>query len=161
MEKKYRISAEQEAELQEARRKNNKKTVEKRLRALIMRAQGKKNVEIGRVTDFHPAYVSQLVSTYCNQGLSAIIGNHYAGNRRNMSIAEEEAIISQYREKAEKGQLVSIKELKTAYEEAAGHQIGAGQIYRVLKRHKWRKVMPRSQHPKKASEEEIVPSKKN
>ncbi|MDE7249890.1 MAG: winged helix-turn-helix domain-containing protein, partial [Lachnospiraceae bacterium] len=33
-------------------------------------------------------------------------------------------------------------------------------IYCVLKRHGWRKVMPRSRHPKKASEEVIETSKK-
>ena len=125
-----------------------------------MRAQGKKNVEVAQATDYHPAYVSQLVSTYCKEGLSAVIENHYAGNRRNMSFEEEAGILAQYREEAEKGQLVSINELKRVYEEAVGHQIGKGQIYRVLKRHEWRKVMPRSQHPNKASEEEIASSKK-
>ncbi|MCI8758540.1 MAG: winged helix-turn-helix domain-containing protein [Oscillospiraceae bacterium] len=34
------------------------------------------------------------------------------------------------------------------------------QIYCVLHRHGWRKVMPRSKHPKKASEDEIAASKK-
>ena len=160
MKKKYRIGAEQEAELIEARRRNKNKGAEKRLKALIMRAQGKKNAEVAQATDYHPAYVSQLVSTYCNEGLSAVIENHYAGNRRNMSLEEEEAIFGQYREEAEKGQLVSINELKRVYEEAVGHPISGGQIYRVLKRHEWRKVMPRSQHPNKASEEEIASSKK-
>lgn len=42
-----------------------------------------------------------------------------------------------------------------------GHSIGNGQIYRALKRHNWRKVMPRSRHPKKASEEAINASKNN
>jgi len=41
-----------------------------------------------------------------------------------------------------------------------GHRISSGQIYRVLHRHDWRKVMPRSRHPKKASEEVIATSKK-
>lgn len=47
-----------------------------------------------------------------------------------------------------------------AYEERVGHSIGSSQIYRVLERHGWRKVMPRSKHPKKASEEVIAISKK-
>ena len=41
-----------------------------------------------------------------------------------------------------------------------GHSIGTSQIYYVLHRHGWRKVMPRSRHPKKASEEVIETSKK-
>jgi hypothetical protein len=51
-------------------------------------------------------------------------------------------------------------ELERCYEKAVGHRISSGQIYRVLQRHDWRKVMPRSKHPKKASEEVIETSKK-
>ena len=37
---------------------------------------------------------------------------------------------------------------------------GRGYIYMLLKRHGWRKVMPRAKHPKKADEEVIQASKK-
>ncbi|MCL2501217.1 MAG: winged helix-turn-helix domain-containing protein [Defluviitaleaceae bacterium] len=50
--------------------------------------------------------------------------------------------------------------LKAAYQEKVGHRIGTAQIYYVLKRHDWRKVKPRSRHPKKASPEAIETSKK-
>lgn len=33
------------------------------------------------------------------------------------------------------------------YEDAVGHKIGSGQIYEVLARHEWRKVMLRIRHP--------------
>jgi transposase len=77
-----------------------------------------------------------------------------------MSFEEEAAILAPYREKAEKGQLVETSEIKASYEKAVGHTIGGSQIYYVLKRHGWRKVMPRSRHPKKAPEEVIETSKK-
>ena len=88
------------------------------------------------------------------------MGNHYHGNRRNLTVAEEAAILRPFQERAEAGQMVDVREIKAAYEAAVGHEIGSGQIYFVLKRHKWRKVMPRSRHPKKASEEVIETSKK-
>ena len=66
----------------------------------------------------------------------------------------------QYKARAEKGELVEISEIETAYQQAVGHSIGTSQIYYVLHRHGWRKVMPRSRHPKKASEEVIETSKK-
>lgn len=91
--KKYKISAEKQAELIEARKANKNKNVERRLKALILKAEGKKNKEIALVTEYHPSYVSQLVSAYCNQGLGAIVENHYAGNRRNMSLAEESELL--------------------------------------------------------------------
>ena len=77
-----------------------------------------------------------------------------------MTIEEEAAFLEPYRKKAENGQIVSVAEIKAAYEQAVGHTIGRGQIYRVLHRQGWRKVMPRSKHPKKASEEVIETSKK-
>ena len=68
--------------------------------------------------------------------------------------------VAPFKARAEKGELVSISEIKAAYRQAVGHSIGTSQIYYVLHRHGWRKVMPRSRHPKKASEEVIETSKK-
>lgn len=160
MRKKYHISMEQVEELEAARKENKDKTVDNRIKVLILRAQGKKLWQIAEATEYHPAYVSKLVSIYCNQGLSAIIENHYAGNRRNMSFDEEKAFLSEYKNLAERGQIVEVSAIKKSYEEKVGHSIGKGQIYRVLKRHGWRKIMPRSKHPNKASDEACDASKK-
>ena len=115
--------------------------------------------EVSQATGFHAAYVSQLVAKYRDHGLEAISGNHYGGNHRNMSFEEEAAILAPFKARAEKGELVEISEIETAYQQAVGHSIGTSQIYYVLHRHGWRKVMPRSRHPKKASEEVIETSK--
>ena len=77
-----------------------------------------------------------------------------------MAEEEEAALLEPYREKAEQGQIVEVSEIKASYEQAVGHTIGGSQIYYVLHRNGWRKVMPRSKHPKKASEEVIASSKK-
>ena len=90
----------------------------------------------------------------------SIAGNHYGGNRRNMSFEEEAAILAPFKERAEKGEMVEISEIAKAYQSAVSHPVSKGQIYCVLHRHGWRKVMPRSRHPKKASEEVIEASKK-
>jgi glucose dehydrogenase len=77
-----------------------------------------------------------------------------------MPLDEETRFIDGFKEKAAKGQYVTVKEMKIAYCEAIGHKCGNGQIYRVLKRQKWRKVVPRKEHPNKASAAEIDASKK-
>ena len=74
--------------------------------------------------------------------------------------AEEAAILAPFRARAEAGELVEISEIAKAYQSTADHPISTGQIYFVLHQHRWRKVIPRSKHPKKASEEEIAASKK-
>ena len=77
-----------------------------------------------------------------------------------MSVEEETLLLEPFREKAEKGEIVEVSEIKFSYEQVVGHRTGGSQIYYVLRRHGWRKVMPRSKHPKKASEEVIETSKK-
>lgn len=157
---KYEITAAQKQEIEEARRKNKDKRIEAKLKALSMRADGMKSKAISEATGFHTAYVSTIVSKYIHGGIESITGNHYPGNRRNMSFEEEEALLEPYLKQAEKGQMLDTAELERIYEKAVGHRISSSQIYRVLQRHGWRKVMPRSRHPKKASEEVIETSKK-
>ena len=160
MSSRYKFSAEEIAAIAEARNANKEKQVERRLKALELRAQGKSSEEIAEICGYHPAYITTLVAKYRAGGLNAITGSHYGGNRRNMSYAEEEELLAPFREQAEKGELVEVSAIEAAYQEAVGHSIGTSQIYYVLHRHGWRKVMPRSKHPKKATEEVIETSKK-
>jgi len=110
--------------------------------------------------DIYKKYISELVAKYFKGGIAAITENHYGGNRRNISIEEEQVLLKHFEELAKSGQIVETSDIKREYEEKVGHRIGKGQIYRVLKRHGWRKIMPRSKHPKKASPEDIESSKK-
>ena len=156
----YKFSSEEIAAIKAARREIKDKRADARLKALELRAEGMKSSKVAQATGFHAAYVSQLVAKYRDHGLEAISGNHYGGNHRNMSFEEEAEILAPFKARAEKGELVEISEIKAAYQRAVGHSIGTSQIYYVLHRHGWRKVMPRSRHPKKASEEVIETSKK-
>ena len=160
MAKSYAISQSQLVEIEAARKKNRNKNVERRLCVLVMRAEGKSLEEISEKTGYHISTASKLIARYMRDGISAIAENHYKGNRRNMSFEEEAAILAPFIERAERGEMVDIKEIAAAYQKAVPHKISDTQIYYVLHRHGWRKIMPRSRHPKKASEEAIEASKK-
>lgn len=160
MKMKHRYSEKDQEIIKAARKGNKDKQVERRLIALELQASGKNAKEISTITGFHPGYISQLMAKYRDGGIEAITGNHYGGNRRNMSFKEEANLLEPFRQRASQGQLVEVSEIKAVYEEAVGHTIGGSQIYYVLRRHGWRKVMPRSKHPKKASDEAIEASKK-
>jgi len=97
---------------------------------------------------------------YAKGGLAALLPKKREAHRRNMSYEAEKNFLEAYVERAEAGQMVEVSEMKAAYEARVGHRISSGQIYRVLKRHDWRKVKPRSRHPKKATPEAIEASKK-
>lgn len=160
MASRYKFSEEEIKAIEQRRKENKDKRAEARLKALEMRAKGANAKEVAKSAGFHAAYVTQLVAKYREYGLDAISGNHYGGNHRNMSVEEEASILAPFKERAEKGELVEISEIAKAYQSAVDHPVSRGQIYTVLHRHGWRKVMPRSKHPKKASDEEIAASKK-
>lgn len=160
MPKTYAITKAQLAEIAEARKANHDKQVEKRLHAVQLRGEGKKNAEIGKRLETSPDVVSRWMSWYVNGGLKTLLPKKHEARRFNMSYAEEASFLAEYEERAQAGQLVEVSEIKAAYEDKVGHRIGGGQIYRVLKRHGWRKIKPRSTHPKKATQEAIEASKK-
>ena len=77
-----------------------------------------------------------------------------------MSEKEENEILRSFENDAEKGTVVIARDIKRVFDEKLGRDTGRGYIYMLLKRHNWRKVMPRSKHPKKATPEAIEASKK-
>ena len=99
----YRYSEADRQLIAAARKKNKNKRAEKRLYALELRAEGKSLAEVSAATGFHSAYITQLTAKYRAGGIGAISGNHYGGNRRNMSEEEEASLLKPFREKAEKG----------------------------------------------------------
>ena len=157
---KYNFSKSDREKIEKARKINRDKQIENRLKVLLMRCDGKKQKEIAEVTGFARSHVCSIIRKYFEEGLTAISEKHYKSNRCNMSFEEEEKFLASYSEQAKQGHILCVKEIEAAYIAKVGHSISSGQIYRVLKRHGWRKVMPRSQHPKKASEEAIKASKK-
>lgn len=161
MPKTYKISEEKAAEIKEIRKTITDKRVDRRLHAVQLRGEGLTNHEIAEKLDTSDKMVSQWVSAYVNDGgINALLPKERIGMHRNLSIEEEKEFLSAYTKQAEAGQIIDLNELKAAYIEKVGHSIGGSQIYRMLERHGWRKVMPRSKHPKKASDEAIEASKK-
>jgi len=162
MPKTYRFSDEQVVELESAKKKNKNKNVDKRLEALLLRAKGVTRADVSAKTGFCKQYITDLTANYQKNGISAIVEKHYGGNHRNLSFEEEAALLAPFKEAAARGQVVSVSDILAAYEEKIGRSVEKdhGRIYRVLARHEWRKVMPRSKHPNKASDEAIEASKK-
>lgn len=158
----YHFTEKQVAELETARKKNKNKKVDKRVEALLMRAAKISRDRVSAKTGFCKQYISDLTSSYHQNGLSAITENHQKGNHRNLSLEEEAALLEPFIEAAKAGQQVEISAIRKAYETKLGRTFDKdhGRIYRVLERHGWRKVMPRPKHPGKASDEVIEASKK-
>lgn len=72
------------------------------------------------------------------------------GGRRRcmMSVEEERAFLASWIEKATEGVVLIVPPIHAAYEEAVGRKVPKSTIYRMLARHRWRKVTPDTRHPK-------------
>lgn len=162
MPKPYTFTGEQIAELEAAKRKNKNKNIGRRLQALLLRAQGANRREAAEKSGFSIEHITKMTARYQNSGIAAITENHHLGNRRNLSFEEEEELLRPFMEEARAGRIVETSAILRAYEEKTGRTFEKdhGRIYRVLARHGWRKIMPRSRHPEKAEEEETAASKK-
>ena len=73
----------------------------------------------------------------------------WGGRRRAlMKLEDEQALLSAWKAKAEQGQLVVVTPLHVALEEKLGRRVKPSLVYRLLDRHRWRKVAPDTRHPK-------------
>lgn len=154
------ISEEAYQEIVEAEKKTTDKRVSKKLRILLLRFGGKSLAETAGQMNCSVSTVRRLIAEYHRDGLAEYMRSKYAGNHRSLSIEEENEILSSFKKKADAGQIITVQDIKRAFDERIGKDTGRGYIYMLLKRHGWRKVMPRARHPKKADSEAIEASKK-
>ncbi len=117
MPKRHYISEEEVKEIEKARKTNKDKTVDKWLEVLVLHAKGKKRSEISEKTGYKQQYITELVGEYIRTGLTEYMKKQYKGNRRNMSEAEEAEFLAVYKQEAERGQIIEISKIKSAYEE--------------------------------------------
>ena len=133
-----------------------------RLQAVALRGQGLGNDEIALVSGYNSKYVGEICKKYKLEGIEALKADgRKGGNNRHMNEVEAAEFLDKYKEKAAKGQVVSVEEIAKAYDEAVGKEHKSlSSIYYFLHRNDWRKIVPKKQHPGKASDEEIEASKK-
>ena len=92
--------------------------------------------------------VHQVISDYNRQGVKAIETPGKGGRRRGyMSLSAEKKFLAQFDFIAKKGVITTVTKIKRAFEAQIGQTVHPTTIYRLLERHQWRKVMPRSHHP--------------
>lgn len=158
----YRISAEMARKIREEMRKATKVHVYKKLEVIALRGEGFSNDEISNITGYNSNYVSELCREYVTEGIESFITDgRKGGNNRVMNSEEADEFLNKFKEKAEKGQVATVEEIALEYDKATGKERKSNSsVYHFLHTHGWRMIMPKSQHPGKASDEAIEASKK-
>lgn len=72
------------------------------------------------------------------------------GGRKHayLTLEEERQFLAPFFESAAAGGVLTVAEIKAAYEKRVKRKVAASTVYRLLHRHGWRKLMPRKRHPK-------------
>jgi transposase len=78
------------------------------------------------------------------------------GGRRHeyLTVEQERQLLAPFFARAETGEIATAGQIKRAFEAQVGHEVDESTIYRLLKRHGWRKLVPRPVHPKASKEEQ-------
>jgi transposase len=132
----------------------------RRVQTVNWLALGKTVAEVINLSGFSRATVFRIRSTYLASGLNGLQQQHMGSHHRKLSYENEAETLSLILGDAVAGKLVRASDIKKQFEELSGVTYNIYPFYRLLKRHNWRKAMPRGQHPKAASEEAIEASKK-
>lgn len=155
-------SEEQKAELINAYISSKDVKEQKRLLCIKLRVCEKyKSNQISEITGLSSSYIDEIISRYNKQGLDEIKIKKQTGNRRNMSREAEKEFLQTFEKQAIDGQMLIINDVHAAYEKQVGKPVSVSTVYNLMHRNGWRKVMPRSRHPKKAKDEAIEAYKKN
>ena len=155
-------SEEEKAAIKKAYKKCKNAKEQKRLLCLKLRiVKGFTSNYISSIVGYSSSFVDEIISTYNKEGLPGIKAKKQGGNRKNLTLLQEKELLNSFSTQAENGKMLEVSDIIKGYEKLVGRKIAKSIVYKMLKRHGWRKVMPRSQHPNKASMEEIDAYKKN
>ena len=162
MPKTYIVTAEMAADIRQKMRATTCVVAYRRMEAVALRGEGKSNQEVADIKKYNKSYVSRLVSDFIKHGMDSFVDKRSGGNNKNLTQSQEVNFLDSFKKDAEEGKIITIDEIARAYDKLTNKERKSNStVYYLLEKHGWRTVMPRGQHPKKASEAEIEASKKN
>lgn len=147
-------------ELQHALKDKKNNAHYRKLHALLLRSQGMSLTAVGKEVGLVHQTIRNLITRYQKGGIPAILTENRGGRRHSyMTLEEEKAFLKDQFEESLTGKHVTVQALFEAYQNRVGHKTTREGFYALLKRHGWRKVQPRPEHPQKADAKVIEASK--
>jgi len=134
--------------------------VYKRLQALLWLMERQSFETVVKSSKISLRVLHKIRQDFVDNGLAGLQYKYVGGNSRKISREREAEILADFKERANKGEFLRRVNLQAEFEKEAGKTYHENNFYKILNRHGWRKVMPRSKHPNKASNETIEVSKK-
>jgi transposase len=102
-----------------------------------------------------PQTVRNLLWAYKQRGPAGVdTPGHGQRQLAYLSLEEERAVLEHFEKESAAGHLSTGRVIKTALEAKVGHRVAKTTAYRLLHRHRWRKVVPRPYHPEGTAEKQ-------
>lgn len=109
--------------------------------------RGRHAPEVAELLLTSPRTVRYWIQQFNQRGPTALDSENLGGRRTALlSLAEEKALLATLHPEAEEGRWVTAIEVREAVEARLGTAVSSDYLYDLLRRHKWRKVIPRPRH---------------
>ena len=96
----------------------------------------------------NPQTVHNLLSAYRQRGPTGIeTPGRGQRQRAYLSLEQERGLLEEFWEAGIAGQVSTACGIKAALEREVGHAVAKSTVYRLMKRHRWRQVVPRPHPP--------------
>ena len=143
MRPRQQFTEQQKLEVKHALKSATSKEEFQRVQAVLLR------MELG----LHTASVWKIHARFLKEGAAIFKSKAHGGrHRENLSLAQERKLLKPFFKQAERSGMLIVSSVKVAYEKEVGYEVPSSSVYRMLERHDWRKIVPRSSHPKANSE---------
>jgi len=93
-------------------------------------------------------WVSHVRKSFIERGFSTVSENFGGRRTANMSIAEEEAFLDSFKDRAKSGGVLEVSEIHVGLEKILSRKVHRSAVYKLLHRHGWRKLAPRKRNTK-------------
>ena len=122
----------------------------RRIQSIYLRAKyGYSAEQIADMVGLKHQTVCNLHAAYRKEGEAALHVRGKGGRyRSNLGVEEEEALLAAFEVDGKLGNIVEVSHIQQVYEQHVGRPVANSTVYRLLHRHGWRKLAPRSRHPK-------------
>ena len=122
----------------------------KRLQCVYLGASGLSSEKVAPIVGYRATHVRLVWKWFREGGFERLLGERrgQTRNRSHWTEREEAEFLSVFKERAEQGQIVTVKAIRKSHQALLGKPLVIGTTYNLLRRHGWRKIVPRPEHPK-------------
>ena len=119
-----------------------------RVLCVWLRALGVPSRQVARILDWNPVAVRQLQARYLHEGEAAFEGRGRGGrHHQNLTVGDEREFLAGLLNEMRPDATLSARFIQEAYERRLGKPVADTVIYRLLKRHRWRRLAQGEMQP--------------